>query len=147
LPDHLADFLLCIPAGSLGCLEVRPGFAGTPSLALGGFIDGGENLDAEHAVLARAEAAQMDPHSCCSWRRSGALQDAGLDPQALRGQLSVLPTHQVSRDEWGVAKTPPPVFVIPLASGLRNGRPPVASGNRAAASQMRSPASPARRGK
>ena len=62
-------------------------FAGASSLALGGFIDGVEDFDPEPFRLAPTEAALMDPHQRLFletvWR---ALEDAGLDPQALRGR-------------------------------------------------------------
>ena len=62
-------------------------FAGVPSLVLGGFVDGVEEFDPEPFRLAPAEAALMDPHQRLFletvWQ---ALEDAGLDPQALRGR-------------------------------------------------------------
>ncbi len=62
-------------------------FAGAASLALGGFIDGVEEFDTEPFRLAPSEAALMDPHQRLFletvWQ---ALEDAGLDPQALRGR-------------------------------------------------------------
>jgi 3-oxoacyl-(acyl-carrier-protein) synthase/SAM-dependent methyltransferase len=62
-------------------------YAGAPSLALGGFIDGVEEFDPAPFRLAPAEAALMDPHQRlfleAVWQ---ALEDAGLDPAVLRGR-------------------------------------------------------------
>ena len=74
-----------------GASALRPPPAGrfglAPNLALGGFIDDIESFDTEPFRLAPAEAALMDPHQRLFletvWQ---ALEDAGLDPQALRGR-------------------------------------------------------------
>jgi natural product biosynthesis luciferase-like monooxygenase protein len=62
-------------------------FSGASSLALGGFIDGVDEFDTEPFRLAPSEAALMDPHQRLFletvWQ---ALEDAGLDPAALRGR-------------------------------------------------------------
>ncbi|WP_049974261.1 MupA/Atu3671 family FMN-dependent luciferase-like monooxygenase [Azospirillum sp. B4] len=61
-------------------------FAGTPSLGAGGFIDGVDEFDAEPFRLAPTEAALMDPHQRLFLETVWcALEDAGIDPQTLRG--------------------------------------------------------------
>jgi natural product biosynthesis luciferase-like monooxygenase protein len=83
------DFFSALLRSGTTALRPPPAgrFAGDPCLTSGGFIDGVEEFDAEPFCLAPAEAALMDPHQRLFletvWR---ALEDAGLDPQGLRGR-------------------------------------------------------------